>query len=66
MSLFPPGTTFQRNVKTDGFSCVEMQTNRPWTYQVSLYHRQMHLEFRRDFTYLLRSINVFLNPLCGF
>ncbi len=35
MDMFPPNTTFTATVNTSGFSCVEMNTNRPWTYQVS-------------------------------
>lgn len=38
MSLFPPGTTFTAKVTTKGFQCSEMQTNRPWTYQVKTFH----------------------------
>ena len=35
MTFFPPGTTFTAKVNTSGFQCIEMKTNRPWTYQVS-------------------------------
>lgn len=34
MSLYPPGTTFLAKVKTSGFQCIEMMTDRPWTFQV--------------------------------
>ena len=34
MRMFPTGTTFSAKVNTDGFQCIEMKTNRPWTYQV--------------------------------
>ena len=36
MSKYPKGTTFMAKVKTSGFQCIEMQTDRPWTYQVQL------------------------------
>lgn len=34
MKMFPPGTSFRTAVETDGFVCTEMQSGRPWTYQV--------------------------------
>ena len=37
MSKFPKGTTFTANNETDGFMCIEMKTERPWTYQVIIY-----------------------------
>ncbi|KAJ8021305.1 Mitotic checkpoint serine/threonine-protein kinase BUB1 beta [Holothuria leucospilota] len=37
MSLFPEGTTFTANCHTSAFSCVEMQTGKPWTYQTDYY-----------------------------
>jgi len=37
MKLLPPKTTFTEKVKTDGFACVEMREDRPWTYQTDLY-----------------------------
>ncbi|XP_061184986.1 mitotic checkpoint serine/threonine-protein kinase BUB1-like [Saccostrea echinata] len=37
MSQYPPGTTFMAKVKTSSFMCIEMQTNRPWTYQTDLF-----------------------------
>jgi hypothetical protein len=36
MTLFPKGTTFDTVVTTRDFQCIEMQTKRPWTYQVTL------------------------------
>ncbi|XP_063445056.1 mitotic checkpoint serine/threonine-protein kinase BUB1-like [Mytilus trossulus] len=37
MSKYPKGTTFMAKVKTSGFQCIEMQTDRPWTYQTDLF-----------------------------
>lgn len=37
MRQFPSGTTFSASVDTSGFQCIEMKTNRPWTYQVNLW-----------------------------
>lgn len=37
MSLFPENTTFNRVVTTEGFTTIEMQTGKPWTYQIDLY-----------------------------
>ncbi|KAF6026755.1 hypothetical protein EB796_014938 [Bugula neritina] len=37
MSKFPPGTTFTANNETEGFMCIEMKTQRPWTYQTDLF-----------------------------
>ena len=34
MNFFSPDTTFTAKVTTSGFQCIEMITNRPWTYQV--------------------------------
>ena len=34
MTKYPPGTTFMAKVTTKCFQCIEMKTNRPWTYQV--------------------------------
>jgi hypothetical protein len=34
LRCFPANTTFTAKVTTSGFQCVEMMTNRPWTYQV--------------------------------
>ncbi|KAK2582113.1 hypothetical protein KPH14_004485 [Odynerus spinipes] len=37
MSLLPEKTTFTHVIKTEEFTCIEMQTGRPWTYQTDLY-----------------------------
>ncbi|KAJ8627795.1 hypothetical protein MRB53_021102 [Persea americana] len=37
LSLFPDGVQFKGDSRTSGFRCVEMQENRPWTYQVDIY-----------------------------
>ncbi|KYN11461.1 PREDICTED: uncharacterized protein LOC108768192 isoform X1 [Trachymyrmex cornetzi] len=37
MKLFPENTTFMQVIKTEDFTCIEMQTGRPWTYQTDLY-----------------------------
>ena len=37
MQLFTHGTTFTATCNTDGFMCPEMQSGRPWTYQVIIY-----------------------------
>ncbi|XP_072166979.1 uncharacterized protein [Diadema setosum] len=37
MRLFPEGTTFTAKCNTSGFNCTEMQSGRPWTYQVDYY-----------------------------
>ena len=34
MTKYPPNTTFTAKVNTKCFQCIEMKTNRPWTYQV--------------------------------
>lgn len=36
MSKYPPRTTFLTKVDTKCFQCIEMMTNRPWTYQVKI------------------------------
>lgn len=35
MTQFAPGTVFNVKSGTSGFDCIEMQTDRPWTYQVN-------------------------------
>ena len=35
MTKYPPNTTFMAKVTTKCFQCIEMKTNRPWTYQVN-------------------------------
>ncbi|XP_033186447.1 uncharacterized protein LOC117155012 [Bombus vancouverensis nearcticus] len=37
MSLLPEKTTFTQIIKTEDFTCIEMQTGKPWTYQTDLY-----------------------------
>ncbi|XP_011640900.1 uncharacterized protein LOC105429548, partial [Pogonomyrmex barbatus] len=37
MKLLPENTTFTQVIKTEDFTCIEMQTGRPWTYQTDLY-----------------------------
>ncbi|XP_031839183.1 uncharacterized protein LOC116429876 isoform X1 [Nomia melanderi] len=37
MSLLPEKTTFTQVIKTEDFTCIEMQTGRSWTYQTDLY-----------------------------
>ncbi|XP_046620322.1 uncharacterized protein LOC124305212 [Neodiprion virginianus] len=37
MSLFPESTKFTHVIKTEDFTCIEMQTGKPWTYQTDLY-----------------------------
>ncbi|XP_057833518.1 mitotic checkpoint serine/threonine-protein kinase BUB1 isoform X2 [Cryptomeria japonica] len=37
MNLFPGGTEFEADSKTESFRCIEMQEKRPWTFQVDTY-----------------------------
>ncbi|PQM34764.1 mitotic checkpoint serine/threonine-protein kinase BUB1 isoform X1 [Prunus yedoensis var. nudiflora] len=37
MHLFPDNMEFKGDCWTSGFRCVEMQENRPWTFQVDTY-----------------------------
>ncbi|XP_034211616.1 mitotic checkpoint serine/threonine-protein kinase BUB1 isoform X4 [Prunus dulcis] len=37
MHLFPDNMEFKGDCRTSGFRCVEMQENRPWTFQVDTY-----------------------------
>ncbi|ESP03859.1 hypothetical protein LOTGIDRAFT_212008 [Lottia gigantea] len=37
MTQFPKGTVFLAKVDTDGFKCIEMRTDQPWTYQTDLF-----------------------------
>lgn len=39
MSLFPDpeNTKFRKVVQTDGFTCIEMQEGRPWSYETDLF-----------------------------
>jgi len=34
MSLYPSSTTFMAKVGTEGFQCIQMMTDQPWTFQV--------------------------------
>lgn len=36
MTLFPEGTAFTAKCMTSGFQCTEMQSGRPWNYQVKI------------------------------
>lgn len=51
MSRYPPGTTFMAKVKTSSFMCIEMQTNKPWTYQVCV-------ELRSKYNVLIENYNL--------
>ncbi|XP_068657164.1 mitotic checkpoint serine/threonine-protein kinase BUB1 isoform X2 [Aristolochia californica] len=37
LRLFPDGTKFKGDCRTSGFRCVEMQENRPWSFQADTY-----------------------------
>lgn len=37
LCLFPDGTKFKGDCRTSGFRCVEMQEDKPWTFQVDTY-----------------------------
>lgn len=37
MTLFPEDQSFNYVIKTEDFTCVEMQSGKPWTYQTDLY-----------------------------
>ncbi|XP_005095838.1 mitotic checkpoint serine/threonine-protein kinase BUB1 isoform X2 [Aplysia californica] len=37
LTKFPEGTTFTASVATSGFQCIEMRTDRPWTFQTDLF-----------------------------
>ncbi|KAI3765438.1 hypothetical protein L2E82_15471 [Cichorium intybus] len=37
LQLFPNNTKFNGDCRTSGFRCIQMQENRPWTYQVDTY-----------------------------
>ena len=47
MTMFPPGTTFTVKVETDSFQCIEMKTDRPWTYQVAFGVCCVHFQGKR-------------------
>lgn len=37
MTFFPAGQQFKKVIQTDGFTCIEMQEGRPWSYQTDLF-----------------------------
>ncbi|XP_072356169.1 mitotic checkpoint serine/threonine-protein kinase BUB1 isoform X1 [Scyliorhinus torazame] len=37
MKLFPPNTVFVENCKTSGFQCIEMLSEKPWTFQTDYF-----------------------------
>ncbi|NXG15911.1 BUB1 kinase, partial [Grallaria varia] len=37
MRLFPEGTAFTARCETSGFQCIEMLTQKPWTYQTDYF-----------------------------
>ncbi|GMN53837.1 hypothetical protein TIFTF001_022970 [Ficus carica] len=37
LQLFPGDTKFKGDCRTSGFRCVEMQQNKPWKFQATLY-----------------------------
>ncbi|KAK9078073.1 hypothetical protein SSX86_002130 [Deinandra increscens subsp. villosa] len=37
LQLFPNNVKFNGDCRTSGFRCVQMQENKPWTYQVDTY-----------------------------
>ncbi|MCO5594281.1 hypothetical protein L7F22_048310 [Adiantum nelumboides] len=37
LNLLAPGTLLEGDCKTSGFQCVEMQQQKPWTFQVDTY-----------------------------
>lgn len=37
MTFFKEGQEFRKIIETDGFTCVEMQEGRPWSYQTDLF-----------------------------
>ncbi|KAJ9562918.1 hypothetical protein OSB04_008078 [Centaurea solstitialis] len=51
LELFPNKIKFNGDCRTSGFRCVEMQENKPWTYQVDSYglcvivHMMLHNSF---------------------
>ena len=53
MRILPAGSQFTVSSNTELFECVEMQTDRPWTYQVDYYgvlsciHLMVHNEYMK-------------------
>ena len=51
MELLPDGSQFTVSCYTEQFECVEMQSGRPWTYQMDYYgllscvHMMIHNEY---------------------
>lgn len=45
MELFPEGTAFTARCLTSGFQCTEMQSGKPWNYQVKRWTVVMFLVF---------------------
>ncbi|XP_050068012.1 uncharacterized protein LOC126556655 [Anopheles maculipalpis] len=37
MNFFEPKRQFKKVIQTDGFTCIEMQEGRPWSYQTDLF-----------------------------
>lgn len=37
MKRYPAGQTFQTNIDTKNFTCTEMMSNKPWTFQTDLF-----------------------------
>lgn len=58
MTRYPPGTTFLAKVKTSSFMCIEMQTDRPWTYQVNI-EGHSHTSLIRNGAYIYLSSEVY-------
>jgi checkpoint serine/threonine-protein kinase len=51
LSLYPEGTVFTSDCHADGFQCIEMKTNQPWTYQTDIFgicavaHTMLHADY---------------------
>ncbi|XP_050382639.1 mitotic checkpoint serine/threonine-protein kinase BUB1 [Argentina anserina] len=51
LRLFPENIKFKGDCRTSGFRCVEMQQNKPWTFQVDTYglcvvvHMMLHSSY---------------------
>ncbi|XP_071701207.1 mitotic checkpoint serine/threonine-protein kinase BUB1 [Rutidosis leptorrhynchoides] len=54
LQLFPNKTKFNGDCRTSGFRCVQMQENKPWTYQVDTYglcvivHLMLHNSYNME------------------
>ncbi|CAA6671989.1 unnamed protein product [Spirodela intermedia] len=79
LNLFPSGTQFVGDCRTSGFRCIEMQEDKPWTFQVDTYglcviiHMMLHGSYMSiekkgnsdgDYTYQPRS-SLKNTCLCG-